>query len=337
VELSENFASPGLDEVVSSSLRTEADENSTGGNAGDIGIETGQLTVRDNAQVTVSSEGPGEAGNLEVQARNINLDQGQLRAETRSGNGGNIQLGVQNLLLMRNNSQISSTAGIVGAGGDSGNITISSSFLLAPPDQNSDITANAFSGSGGRVDITAQSVFGLEPRSRQELQTLLEPDEPLDPTRLPSNDITAISQTNPDLSGIVTFNVPDVDPDQGLVELPQEVVDASNQIASSCAAGGENQFTVTGRGGLPPSPMDPLSADSVLTSWATLDPEDENRSGAALDTNPTREIASTQIVEATGWVIDNKGEVVLTDTALSATLDIPWLPKSDCRADNTSS
>ncbi len=62
------------------------------------------------------------------------------------------------------------------------------------------------------------------------------------------------------------INTPDVDTSLGLVTLPAELVDASGLIALGCAAGGENEFIVTGRGGLPPNPTDTLSSDTVWTA-----------------------------------------------------------------------
>ena len=92
-------------------------------------------------------------------------------------------------------------------------------------------------------------------------------------------------------------------------------------------------MVITGRGGLPPNPNEPLTGDNVLTEWNTLDSDAENRSSAEEGaTNPAKESASTQIVEANGWMTNDKGEVILTATAPSATLNILWLPKSDCNA-----
>ena len=135
------------------------------------------------------------------------------------------------------------------------------------------------------------------------------------------------------------INNPDVDPTQGLVELPAELVDASNQIAQGCPASvarGESKFIITGRGGLPPNPNEPLRGDNTLTNWSTLDSDTENRSSAEKGaTNPTIESVPTQIVEANGWIITNKGEVILTASAPAATLDIPWVPSTDCHANET--
>ena len=257
----------------------------------------------------------GQAGNIDVTARSISLDnQGQLLAETASGQGGNITLQAPDLLLLRRNSIISTSAGTTQAGGDGGNITIDTDLLVAL--ENSDITANAFEGRGCNIQIDAQGIFGTEFREQ----------------RTPESDITATGGS-PELSGTVEINTLDVDPSQGLVELPAEVVDVSNQIAQDCPASvrsGESKFVITGRGGLPPNPNDPLTGDNILTDWNTLDSDTKNRSSAFPSTNSTIVSVPTQIVEANGWTTNDKGEVSLVATAPTATLNIPWVPKSDC-------
>lgn len=254
--------------AVSSRLtnRTENDKST-----GNLRITTGELIVRDGGEVGVNSRvGSGEAGNLEVAARSIRLDNGAtLNATAASVDGGNITLQIKDLLLLRRNSQISATAGIAGGSGDGGNITINApdGFIVAVPDENSDIAANAYTGSGGRVEIIAQSIFGLMPRSREELQTLLRTKEPdkLNPARLPSSDITAISRTNPSLNGQVSINTPDVDPSRGLVNLPTVPLDTEvSQVCQPRTAENQSSFIITGRGGLPPNPRtEPLNGDAV--------------------------------------------------------------------------
>ncbi|URD51218.1 filamentous hemagglutinin N-terminal domain-containing protein [Chroococcidiopsis sp. CCNUC1] len=256
--------------------------------AGNLTIETGELTVRDEAEVGVSGGGAGNAGDIIIKARSIHIDnQGKIVAETRSGNGGNITLDVNDLLLLRRNSQISSTAGTAEAGGDGGNINIDTTFLVAL--ENSEIAANAFAGRGGNIEINVRGLF-ISPDSR----------------------IAATSDRG--IDGVVTIDDIDVDPSQGLVVLPVELVDASNQIVAGCATGSENQFVVNGRGGLPPNPRERLNAETVLTDWAMLEPEAESRSNTIPDrvvnSAPTQ-IVPTQIVEATQWAFNEKNEVIL--------------------------
>ncbi|PSB65666.1 hypothetical protein C7B79_04420 [Chroococcidiopsis cubana CCALA 043] len=294
------------------------------GEGGDIKIAARSLSLTNGAQLNTSNAVRGSAGNIDVDVRSLNLDRGNIFAITTSGDGGNIRLRASKELRLRNNSQISTTAGTNQQPGDGGNISIDTPLVIANSDGNNDITANAFSGSGGRVDITADTIVGFTPLSRQELQALLGTDDPtqLDPSRLPSNDITAISQTNPSLSGTVTFNAADIDPSRDIVELPTGLVDASTLVAAGCPSGVENRFAVTGRGGLPPSPGDKLSPDALLTNWATLQtPETENRA-AVEPTIPKADRTTTPvepIQEATSWQFDRDGKVILTTVPLATT------------------
>ncbi|MCC5617182.1 filamentous hemagglutinin N-terminal domain-containing protein [Nostoc sp. CHAB 5836] len=319
------------------------------GSGGTIDISTGQLIVRDGGQISVSVivagnaiyqrdvSNPGTPGALNVTANSILLDNaGQLISTSPSGRGGNITLQVRDLLLMRRNSQISTNAG---GDGDGGNITINAlnGFVVAAPFENNDITANANFGSGGKITITAKKIFGFVPRTRADLESLLNPKTPLDPSRLLTSDITAFSQQNPSLNGTVQINSPDVDPSKGLVQLPTNLVDASQQIAAGCDSGGRiarSSFITTGRGGLVADPTQPLIADdAVLADWITLEPESQNRAGgiqkrAVVQAQRNTEEKSqkvnsvnepTQIVEAQGWIIDANGNVVLVAEVPTAT------------------
>ncbi|MEH2168944.1 MAG: filamentous hemagglutinin N-terminal domain-containing protein [Nostoc sp.] len=300
------------------------------GDAGKVTITTGRLIVRDGAEIVVSSIGnvsnPGKAGDLNITAGSILLDNGKLTSNSESGLGGNITLQLRDLLLMRHESKITTNAR---GNGDGGNITINApnGFLVASPLGNNDITANAVSGSGGKITITAKNIFGFVPPTRADVQRL-DPKE-IDPSNLPTSDITAFSQQNPSLNGTVQINSPDADPSKGLVELPVNLVDASQQIVADCNSGGKiarSSFITTGRGGLVADPTQPLIADdAVLADWIALPPESQNRGGgiqkrAVVQAQRNTEGKSqkvnsvnepTQIVEAQGWVMDANGNVVL--------------------------
>ncbi|MEH1942401.1 MAG: filamentous hemagglutinin N-terminal domain-containing protein [Nostoc sp.] len=299
---------------------------STGG-GGSIIVKTGELNVLNNADVTVSSQGTKQAGDLEITARFIKLDdQGKLIGQANSGDGGNITLNLQDLLLLRRNSEISTSAGTKGAGGNGGNIIINApdGFIAARPNENSDITANAFSGSGGRATIKATQIFGIAPLTEEDLKRLRPTD--LDPRQLQTNDITAISQTRPDLSGIVEINTLDVDPNRGLINLPAVPVDT--KVAQACqarTAQNQSSFTIAGRGGLPPNPRtESLSPDAVQLDWVTLNPKGENHSSTSVSTQANSS-SPAPIVEAQGWVRNAKGEIVLTADAPTVLPHSSWL------------
>jgi len=294
------------------------------GKAGNVTVTTGQLRVEDGAKIAVSGEESGNAGNLRVRAGSIFLDkQGELIASTASGEGGNINLQADDLLLLRRNSKISTNAGGTGNGG---NIDINSQFLVAVPIENSDITANAVRGRGGNINITTQGIYGQNFRSR--------------PT--PLSDITASSDFG--VNGVVQINTPDLDPSKGLATLSGELVDVSELVGSGCevaASEESSQFVVTGRGGRPPNPNETLRPARVLVDLGT--PSDSQESALRINSPYPRVRSTTDIqhpssvsnraaplVEATGWVIDSKGEVILTDKAPTVTSHSSWLRTSSC-------
>ncbi|MEH2084420.1 MAG: filamentous hemagglutinin N-terminal domain-containing protein [Nostoc sp.] len=252
------------------------------------------LNIGANSGLFVSATGSGITGDIEINSPKITLDnQGKLNAESASGNGGNINLN-SDFLLLRRNSQISTNAGTEKLGGNGGDININSRFIVAVPKENSDISANAFTGIGGRVDITTNGIFGILPQKS--------PNE--------NSDITASSQLG--VSGEVTINSPDTDPSRGLIQLPSNLVDASQQIAQGCTPRrGQNasSFIATGRGGLPQSPNEPLRGRAVITGWVDL----PARATAITDKSSTASMtkSSDQIVEAQGWIADANGNIML--------------------------
>ncbi|MBN3939973.1 filamentous hemagglutinin N-terminal domain-containing protein [Nostoc sp. NMS9] len=321
------------------------------GDAGKLKITTGKLIIQDRAELNVSSKFEqnftypgdayilGKAGDLNVTARSILLNNaGKLTSNSDSGRGGDISLQVRDFLQLRRNSQITTNAG---GKGDGGNIFInvpnssnsfivpnSNTFIVAVPNENSDISASAVGGNGGNVKINALDIIGTQYRE--------------DPTNY--SDITASSEFG--LNGTVQINSPDVDPSKGLVELPVNLVDASQQIAASCSSGGKiarNSFIITGRGGLVADPTEPLIADdAVLADWITLSPHNQNRAGgiqkrAVVQAQRNTEEKSqkvnsvnepTQIVEAQGWVMDANGNVILVAQVPTATHNSSLTSKS---------
>ncbi|QLE56020.1 filamentous hemagglutinin N-terminal domain-containing protein [Nostoc sp. TCL26-01] len=282
------------------------------GDAGSLSITTGKLIVSNQAQVTVSALGRGNAGKLEINANEIRLDeQGKLFAQTISGKGGDINIKVTDLLLLRNHSQISATAGTNATSqGDGGNINIDApnGFIVAVPSENSDISANAFQGKGGNVDINAFGVFGTQ--FREKLTDL--------------SDITASSEFG--LNGTVEINTPEVDPSEGVVNLPTQPVET--KLAQVCYAGfGRNRdsFTITGRGGLPDNPTDFLNADAVLANWIAIGEPEKTVSRTTVPPMPSG------IVEATGWTRNAQGEVVLTAKVSVVTPHASWQQATVCQ------
>ncbi len=285
-----------------SGLNAQATSDSTG-NGGDLSIETGQMIVRDGAEISVSSLGSGVAGDLKIQARSFSLDnQGTITATTSSGDGGNITLKGQDLLLMRRGSQISTTAGTAESGGDGGDINIAADLIATIPQENSDITANAFTGTGGNINIDTQNIFGF--RANPSL-----------------SNITASSQFG--LDGTININTSGIEPGQESIELPLDIVDVSKLINRNlCLADGEGEFIITGQGGLSPSPQDTLNTDAGWEDWRMVENGEFNQqqSSPRRNTNIRKDLSlieiqdrdSHKIVEAQSWFVAPNGNIVLS-------------------------
>jgi len=277
------------------------------GAGGDLRITTPKLIVRDGAVVSVSNfqsrnllpPGTGPAGNLQIQAGTIRLNnQGTITAAAAGGDKGNITIESQDI-QMRRGSAITTNATGPSAGG---NITINTDTLVAL--ENSDITANATNSRGGRVIVNAQGIFGTE--FREELT--------------PESDITATGPS-PELSGTVQINTPDVDPSSGLVELPTTVVDIEGLVARNFCAAKQagSSFRVTGRGGLPASPNDPLTDEVLAVEWSRPGGEAQARGVSRPPLIDNEQRRNRVIQQAQGWIVTADGTVMLTTEAPTAT------------------
>ncbi|MGB7441106.1 MAG: filamentous hemagglutinin N-terminal domain-containing protein [Coleofasciculaceae cyanobacterium] len=295
--------------------------------AGAIIVVTKDLRIEDRATISVNNQGTGEAGNMIILARDVILkDQGTIQATTASGDGGGIFLFLDDFLLLLTGSRISTEAGTDDAPGTGGDIFTIVKYTIAAPFNDNNISAEAFTGPGGNIDIIANKLYDIEERD----------DNPS------SNDITASSQFN--IDGIVREDVLNVDPTQGLTNLPTEAIDPSQLIAETCVPrlGGEekqtNQFVVTGRGGLPPDPNAAFPGEALVTDWGNSEPEVTNEPQSA---NPTRLTNPTPIalnssqqpvlLEAQGWAYGPNGEIIFTAQAPNVTPNAsPLMPASTC-------
>ncbi|MBW4458478.1 MAG: hypothetical protein KME55_41165 [Nostoc indistinguendum CM1-VF10] len=71
------------------------------------------------------------------------------------------------LLLLRNQSTITTNARGSGIPGDNITIDALDGFIIAVPQENSDISANSVDFRGGKVEISAQGIFGIQRRNTQ--------------------------------------------------------------------------------------------------------------------------------------------------------------------------
>jgi filamentous hemagglutinin family protein len=266
------------------------------GNGRNIEITANELFVTNDAIVSTTNEGDGAAGNIRVNANSINLEKGTLSSDT-VGAEGNINLRTTDSLLLRRDSNITTEArgeNVIG-----GNINIDSGVVTVL--ENSRISANSADSRGGRVNIDTEGLYGTQTWYPEAFRGF----------------ITATGAT-PDLSGEIEVNT-EIDATQALTELPINLVDASNQINTACNPGGsqfDNEFVVTGRGGLPMNPTEILQETNTLSnSWVRLKPQAENAANTVIKPSPPtvsnnhQVTRRNQIVEATGWIVDKDGNI----------------------------
>ncbi|MEC4817818.1 MAG: filamentous hemagglutinin, partial [Scytonema sp. PMC 1069.18] len=190
-------------------------------------------------------------------------------------------------------------------------------FIVSVNNENNDITANAFEGGGGRIAITSSGNFNIQQRDRKELERLLGTATQLDPRQLPTNDITAFSQINPTLEGQINISTLDVDQNLGLIELPAVLADVSDIVDTGCGAIAStpdaqgSKFFITGRGGLPPSPDQPLTTDVIWSDTRRATVTSQQQSPKKPETQVQSKSDVIKINPATGWVFDNQGNVTL--------------------------
>ena len=261
------------------------------GNTGELTVNASSLTIANGAEVSVEHQGTGNAGRLQINVDLLTLDRGgKIDATTASGFGGNVEINVGDLLQLRNGSQINVEA--QGDIGDGGNLTLNADIIVAL--ENSDIIANSLGGNGGNIKITTRGIFGTEFR----------------PNLTPQSDITASSQLG--VAGTVTLNTPEIDASGGLVDLPENTDDEGDRLVPSCGASSGSRFTVTGRGGLPADPTQPLRGSVI---WRDLQDftrdeygTDEVETISNLDKNRPEFMP---LIEATNWAIAPDGTVLL--------------------------
>jgi filamentous hemagglutinin family protein len=240
--------------------------------AGTLRISAPRIRLRDRATISVSGESTGAAGNLEVQGGSIGLDNSQLSAETAAGDRGNITIN-GGALTLRRGSAVTTNATADATGGT---ITLDTDVTVLA--EQSAIVAQAVRGEGGNIAINTQGLFST-----------------------PGTQIDASSDLG--IDGIVRIDTPDIDPSQQLVQLPDQVLDASRLIANSCLVPSGRQqgtFVITGTGGLPTLPTNPLRSPFATYS---IPPHSDSESNAP-DTS--------SIVEPTGFYPLENGQIALS-------------------------
>lgn len=244
------------------------------GNPGTVDINTDNLILTNNAQISITNQGTSTAGGIiNINANSATLNNSKIVGTTSSGVGGNINLNVTNLQLL-DNSNITATANNNGNGG---NIKINTKTLVGL--NNSNITANAFAGNGGNVEINTEGLFFS-----------------------PDSLITASSDKG--ISGTVTIHDPQVV--NLTTKSPSNKYLNISKPGPLCQLGviKQNELVILRKGGTPQNPNFPLIA---TLGWKDSTPISHT---GYLPNNPPDE---TNIKEAQGWKINSDGTVSFSD------------------------
>ncbi|MBE9032126.1 filamentous hemagglutinin N-terminal domain-containing protein [filamentous cyanobacterium LEGE 11480] len=301
------------------------------GQGGILTINTNTLRVSDGGQIFASTTAIGDAGNLTITGDRIELsgtsatgmpstleaqstgigqagmltitanalsvrNQAQITAQSRQGDGGNINLVVRDVLLLRQAGQISSTAGISNNGSNGGNINIRAGFIVAPSQENSDIVANAFNGQGGKITLRTNTLLGLTPTSQ-----LTDRSEITASSSIGINGTIAINTLTPTLSP----------PTQ---RLPVELLNPQQKISTVCNNMAASRFILSGRGGIPTDPRQQLLNPSIMQDWR----HPKSTASKFMPTLPPTPLASNvlnSMAEAQTWRTTAQGKIELIGTA----------------------
>ena len=204
------------------SIGGELAEGSRG--AGRIFLQSPKIVIRrliegeGSVGISVSNESVGSAGDVIINGELL-INAGDIVAFTTGGDGGNIFIDVDQVILR--GGEISANSRGQGIGG---NVDVQADFLALL--DGASITANAVDDRGGRVFIQANAFL-------QSTDSV----------------ITATSALGPEFDGEVILEVPRENP-VAIIPFPTPAIEFPETIAT-CAGG---RFAVTGRGGFPLSP-----------------------------------------------------------------------------------
>ncbi|WP_300460419.1 filamentous hemagglutinin N-terminal domain-containing protein [Desulfobacula sp.] len=172
-------------------------EQSTGG---DIRVQADNVKLVNNTHISAKSSGQGNAGSIYLTGQqSLVMDTSRITTEARQADGGNIKVAADDMIHLVD-SEITASVG----GGDQttgGNISIDPQYVIL---KNSRITANAFEGKGGNIDIVSD-VFLADPGSMIDASSSLGIDGQVD-IRAPITHVSSlVSPLSKDFRNVVAL------------------------------------------------------------------------------------------------------------------------------------
>lgn len=228
------------------------------GTGGNILLNAGQsISLTNGAGVSASSTGPANAGNIAINAGAQFLSQtAAVTTQASQASGGNITIQATDSIRLVNSQLSTSVQG--GPNTVGGNILLDPAIVTL---QNSQVTAQAFRGQGGNINIIA-GIFLIDQTSR------VRADSPFG------------------LSGTVTIQSPISNLSGTLATLAQRPQQAQNLLSQRCAAqinGRLSSFVVAGRDALPAEPGGWLMSPMALIANDEAAPQTHIAAGGTFD------------------------------------------------------
>ncbi|MFP5268996.1 two-partner secretion domain-containing protein [Coleofasciculus sp.] len=338
-------------QVISSTLETDSLGT---GNAGNLAITTNNLRIQDGGKISavtsgtgqggtltvsasdtvevigqglggdgrvipsrleVSSEGTGDAGNLEIATNNLRLRDGaEIRATSTQAGGGNIDITAEDIRL-RDGSLIS--ASVFRSIGGGGNITINSDVFIALED--SDILANAFDGRGGNIEIVSPVFLADLFSSGQATAVGRNPGsfEPFRGNERVDISVEALGTSSTATSGSLSVSSLSLD-QNSISSLSTTFVPPEQVIADSCLTHRNKEqgsFIVTGTGGLPNTPYDPLQGRYTVTQVQGITGDGGQQATTPRVNSPSSTPSfwkpGDPIQEARGMMVTSDGRIIV--------------------------
>ncbi|MEA5599132.1 filamentous hemagglutinin N-terminal domain-containing protein [Rivularia sp. UHCC 0363] len=273
---------------------------SPSGNAGSLSVNADTIRLQDRGLISVTNSGRrAGGGSLVINAGAVVVDRSSaISAATNGGQGGNIRLNVDSLVL-RDRSVVDANARRRSAGG---NIEIESDTVALL--NSSQIRANAQEGRGGNISIDADGLFVS-----------------------PGSAITATSERSREFDGSIVINAFEVGARQS--ELNVEEASALPQVSSVCqaqASDTESQFIISGTGGFPSSPFDSFDGSS---GW--VDPTASPAASESVSL-PDLNTPKPPPVEAQGWQRNPDGTLRLVSIIANANVAATGAEQLNCNS-----
>ncbi|WP_017715155.1 two-partner secretion domain-containing protein [Kamptonema formosum] len=336
------------------------------GNAGNLTVQTGRVTVRGGALMGSGTLSLGNGGIVEVRAsdsvevtgtsadgRSPSLLTAGTAATENAGSAGDVTITTP-VLAVRDGAEVS----VRGLGsGTPGNLKVTAGDLRL--DLRGTLTAASETGKGGNITLDAQNIqlrraseisaagsktgnitfdgnIAINARTLVLLEGSRLVTSASDPRGgsnitikpLGESDVAIFQSPDSTINAVGQLKV------EGYASFtPADVpavqfTDATGLIDRRCSAETlqGSRFTVTGKGGLPPAPTALLGGGTVLVEWGAPQEPEEHNRWRLQTEIPKSPNPGASLVEAQGWAVSPTGEVTLTAEPGAGTPGAPVLP-----------